>query len=186
MLVHGDFTPWNIAQKIRRWVMSSLIGSGLILPACPAYDLLHFQFNDDRHFGEKAGGYAAIRARSICAEILPPHGPRCRIITRLPSRFCSISSNRTVNSGVPSTPPIHYANSRPSPANSPPRPGLALSARAVNHERALRAVRPFESRFNLFQIPPSDLSHSTVSLTPSSSEYFRASQERNGRVISTR
>jgi hypothetical protein len=34
----------------------------------PAYDLLHFQFNDDRLFGEKAGGYAAIRSGNLCAE----------------------------------------------------------------------------------------------------------------------
>jgi hypothetical protein len=34
----------------------------------PAYDLLHFQFTNDRLFGEKAGGYAAIRSKPICAE----------------------------------------------------------------------------------------------------------------------
>jgi hypothetical protein len=67
MLVHGDFTPWNMRKNSEAgyvlvdWEWADF--SGL-----PAYDLLHYQFSDDRHFGEKAGGYAAIRARSICAE----------------------------------------------------------------------------------------------------------------------
>jgi hypothetical protein len=67
MLVHGDFTPWNmrnnpkIGYVLMDWEWADFAG-------LPAYDLLHFQFNDDRFFGEKAGGYAAIRARSICAE----------------------------------------------------------------------------------------------------------------------
>jgi hypothetical protein len=67
MLVHGDFTPWNMRKNPKAgyvlvdWEWADSAG-------LPAYDLLHFQFNDDRHFGEKAGDYAAIRKRSICAE----------------------------------------------------------------------------------------------------------------------
>ncbi|MFY9852509.1 MAG: phosphotransferase [Terracidiphilus sp.] len=67
MLVHGDFTPWNIRHNAKAgyvlvdWEWADFAG-------LPAYDLLHFQFSDDRLFGEKAGGYSAIRSRSICAE----------------------------------------------------------------------------------------------------------------------
>ncbi len=67
VLVHGDLAPWNMRKNRSRgyvlvdWEWAEFEG-------LPAYDLLHFQFNDDRLFGEKAGGYRAIRARSICAE----------------------------------------------------------------------------------------------------------------------
>jgi hypothetical protein len=67
MLVHGDFAPWNVRNHPKKgyvlvdWEWADFAG-------LPAYDLLHFQFSDDRHFGEKAGGYPAIRSRSICAE----------------------------------------------------------------------------------------------------------------------
>lgn len=69
MLVHGDFAPWNLRRNpaagyvLVDWEWADF--SGL-----PAYDLLHFQFNDDLLFGGKAGGYAAIRARPVCAEYL--------------------------------------------------------------------------------------------------------------------
>ncbi|MGD0801988.1 MAG: phosphotransferase [Terracidiphilus sp.] len=67
MLVHGDFSPWNIRRNPKvgdvlvDWERADFAG-------LPAYDLLHFQFNDDLLFGEKAGGYSAIRSRPICAE----------------------------------------------------------------------------------------------------------------------
>jgi hypothetical protein len=67
LLVHGDLAPWNMRNNPSRgfvlvdWEWAEFRG-------LPAYDLLHFQFNDDRLFGEKAGGYAAIRTRPICAE----------------------------------------------------------------------------------------------------------------------
>ena len=67
MLVHGDFAPWNMRENptngyvLVDWEWADF--SGL-----PAYDLLHFQFNDNRLFGEKAGGYSAIRSKPICAE----------------------------------------------------------------------------------------------------------------------
>lgn len=67
MLVHGDLAPWNMRCNPTRgyvlvdWEWADFGG-------LPAYDLLHFQFNDDRLFGEKAGGYAAICGSSICAE----------------------------------------------------------------------------------------------------------------------
>jgi hypothetical protein len=67
VLVHGDLAPWNMRNNASRgyvlvdWEWAEFEG-------LPAYDLLHFQFNDDRLFGEKAGGYEAIRARPICAE----------------------------------------------------------------------------------------------------------------------
>jgi hypothetical protein len=67
MLVHGDFAPWNLRNHPKKgyvlvdWEWADF--SGL-----PAHDLLHFQFNDDHLFGEKAGGYAAIRSRPVCAE----------------------------------------------------------------------------------------------------------------------
>jgi hypothetical protein len=67
MLVHGDFAPWNLRNNqevgyvLIDWEWANFAG-------LPAYDIFHFQFNDDRLFGEKAGGYAAIRSRSICAE----------------------------------------------------------------------------------------------------------------------
>jgi hypothetical protein len=69
LLVHGDFAPWNMRRNEKLgyvlvdWEWADFAG-------LPAYDLLHFQFNDDRLFGEKAGGYAAIRSRPICAEYL--------------------------------------------------------------------------------------------------------------------
>jgi hypothetical protein len=67
MLVHGDFAPWNMRRNpeagyvLVDWEWGNF--SGL-----PAYDLLHFHFNDDRLFGEKAGGYTAFRSKSICSE----------------------------------------------------------------------------------------------------------------------
>lgn len=67
MLVHGDMAPWNMRNNPSRgyvlvdWEWADFAG-------LPAYDLLHFHFNDDRLFGEKAGGYAAIRGSAICAE----------------------------------------------------------------------------------------------------------------------
>lgn len=80
MLVHGDFAPWNLRNHPKKgyvlvdWEWADFTG-------LPAHDLLHFQFIDDRLFGEKAGGYAAIRQRSLCttyfrrmdldAELLP-------------------------------------------------------------------------------------------------------------------
>jgi hypothetical protein len=69
LLVHGDFAPWNMRRNAQLgyvlvdWEWADFAG-------LPAYDLLHFQLNDDRLFGEKAGGYAAIRFRPICAEYL--------------------------------------------------------------------------------------------------------------------
>jgi hypothetical protein len=67
MLVHGDFVPWNIRNNpevghvLVDWEWADFAG-------LPAYDLLHFQFNDDHLFGGKAGCYPAIRSSSICAE----------------------------------------------------------------------------------------------------------------------
>lgn len=67
VLVHGDLAPWNMRHSPSRgyvlvdWEWAEFEG-------LPAYDLLHFQFNDDRLFGEKAGGYGAIRTRPLCAE----------------------------------------------------------------------------------------------------------------------
>lgn len=67
MLVHGDFVPWNMRKNPKAgyvlvdWEWADFAG-------LPAYDLLHFQFTGDRLFGEKAGGYSAIRSRSICVE----------------------------------------------------------------------------------------------------------------------
>ena len=67
MLVHGDFTPWNMRKNpetgyvLVDWEWADFAG-------LPAYDLLHFQFVEDRHFGEKIGGYSAIRSKPICAE----------------------------------------------------------------------------------------------------------------------
>jgi len=67
MLVHGDFAPWNIRKTSRSgyvlvdWEWTDFAG-------LPGYDLLHFQFSEDHLFGGNAGGYAAIRTRSICKE----------------------------------------------------------------------------------------------------------------------
>jgi hypothetical protein len=67
MLVHGDFMPWNIRDNphvgyvLVDWEWADFAG-------LPAYDMFHFHFNDDRLFGEKAGGYPAIRSSSICTE----------------------------------------------------------------------------------------------------------------------
>jgi hypothetical protein len=67
MLVHGDFSPWNLRDNpetglvLVDWEWATFDG-------LPAQDLLHFQFSDDRLFGEKAGGYKAIRKSPICAE----------------------------------------------------------------------------------------------------------------------
>jgi hypothetical protein len=67
MLAHGDFLPWNIVRNPKvgdvlvDWEWADFAG-------LPAHDLLHFQFTVDRLFGEKAGGYPAFRASSVCAE----------------------------------------------------------------------------------------------------------------------
>jgi hypothetical protein len=67
MLVHGDFAVWNMRNNpevgyvLVDWEWGNFAG-------LPAYDLLHLQFNDDRLFGEKAGGYSAIRSSSRCTE----------------------------------------------------------------------------------------------------------------------
>ncbi len=67
MLVHVDFAPWNMRKNPKRgyvlmdWEWAEFAGM-------PAYDLLHFHFNDDRLFGEKGGGYSAIRSSPLCAE----------------------------------------------------------------------------------------------------------------------
>jgi len=67
MLVHGDFAPWNIRKNPKAgyvlvdWEWADFAG-------LPAYDLLHFQFSENRLLGGGAGPYSAIRARSICRE----------------------------------------------------------------------------------------------------------------------
>lgn len=67
MLVHGDFAPWNIRKSptsgyvLLDWEWADFTG-------LPCYDLLHFQFNVDRLFGDGAGGYVAIQARPIWKE----------------------------------------------------------------------------------------------------------------------
>ena len=86
MLVHGDFTPWNMRSNGKAgyvlvdWEWADFAG-------LPAYDLLHFQFSDDRHFGEKAGGYAAIRTKSICAEYFRRIDLNAELLPRLAVAF---------------------------------------------------------------------------------------------------
>ncbi|MGA2887711.1 MAG: phosphotransferase [Terracidiphilus sp.] len=69
LLVHGDFAPWNIRKNpevgyvLVDWEWADFAG-------LPAYDLLHFHFNNDWLFGGKAVGSAVTRARPICAEYL--------------------------------------------------------------------------------------------------------------------
>ena len=69
MLVHGDFVPWNLRNTSQfgyvlvDWEWANFAG-------LPVHDLLHFQFSEDRLFGRKGGGYAAIRKRSICTNYL--------------------------------------------------------------------------------------------------------------------
>jgi len=67
MLVHGDFAPWNIRRTAEYgpvlvdWEWADFAG-------LPMHDLLHYQFSQDRLFGGKGGGYAAIRSSPLCAE----------------------------------------------------------------------------------------------------------------------
>jgi hypothetical protein len=67
MLVHGDFAPWNMRNHPMKgyvlvdWEWADFTG-------LPAYDLLHFQFNDDRLFNKNGEGYAVIQRRSLCTE----------------------------------------------------------------------------------------------------------------------
>jgi hypothetical protein len=67
MLVHGDFAPWNMRKNPKRgyvlvdWEWADFAG-------LPAYDLLHFHFNDENHFGKRSGGYAALRSSPLCVE----------------------------------------------------------------------------------------------------------------------
>ena len=95
MLVHGDFTPWNMRKNQRvgyvlvDWEWADLAG-------LPAYDLLHFQFNDDRHFGEKAGDYAAIRKRSICAEYFRRIDLNAELLPQLAAAFFARSTRITL------------------------------------------------------------------------------------------
>ena len=69
ILVHGDFAPWNIRKTSESgyalvdWEWANFAG-------LPLQDLLHFHFSEDRLFGGKGGGYAAIRKKAICAEYL--------------------------------------------------------------------------------------------------------------------
>jgi hypothetical protein len=67
LLVHGDFSPWNLRINPQRgpvlvdWEWGDLAG-------LPASDLLYFYFNIDRHFNGAVGGYSAIRSLPICSE----------------------------------------------------------------------------------------------------------------------
>jgi len=67
LLVHGDCVPWNIRKNAERghvlvdWEWADFAG-------LPAYDLLHFQFTEDRLFGGTTSGYAAMRAIPVCKE----------------------------------------------------------------------------------------------------------------------
>jgi aminoglycoside phosphotransferase (APT) family kinase protein len=67
MLAHGDFAPWNMRKNpeagyvLVDWEWADFTG-------LPAYDLLHFQFSDDRLFGKNGECYAAIQRRSLCTE----------------------------------------------------------------------------------------------------------------------
>jgi hypothetical protein len=100
MLVHGDFVPWNIRETptsgyvLLDWEWTDFAG-------LPAYDLLHFQFNEIRPFGGKGADYAAIRTRPICAAYLqrmdldPELFPRLAILyllDRLESHFNFVDS----------------------------------------------------------------------------------------------
>jgi hypothetical protein len=86
MLVHGDFTPWNMRKNRKAgyvlvdWEWADFAG-------LPAYDLLHFQFNDDRLFGEKTGGYAAIRTKPICAEYFRRMDLNAELLPQLAAAF---------------------------------------------------------------------------------------------------
>jgi hypothetical protein len=86
MLVHGDFSPWNMRNNpevgyvLVDWEWADFAG-------LPAYDLFHFQFNDDRHFGEKAGGYSAIRTRYICTEYFRRMDLDAELLPRLAIAF---------------------------------------------------------------------------------------------------
>jgi hypothetical protein len=65
ILMHGDFTPWNIRITpesgcvLVDWESASFAG-------LPGYDLFHFYFSDDRLFGSKKRGSPALRASSAC------------------------------------------------------------------------------------------------------------------------
>lgn len=69
ILVHGDFTPWNIRITpesgcvLVDWEWTDFDG-------LPGYDLFRFQFINDRIFGSKEGGSPVLRARSIGTEYL--------------------------------------------------------------------------------------------------------------------
>jgi len=69
ILVHGDFTPWNIRITpesgcvLVDWEWADFDG-------LPGYDLFRFQFINDRIFGSKEGGSPVLRARSIGTEYL--------------------------------------------------------------------------------------------------------------------
>jgi hypothetical protein len=82
MLVHGDFAPWNMRNHPKKgyvlvdWEWADFTG-------LPAYDLLHFQFNDDHLFGEKSGGYKAICLKPIYAEYLRRMDLDAKLLPRL-------------------------------------------------------------------------------------------------------
>lgn len=67
MLVHGDFAPWNIRKNPKAgyvlvdWEWADFAG-------LPAYDLLHFQFSEDRLFGSQDKGYPAIRSSPLFSD----------------------------------------------------------------------------------------------------------------------
>jgi hypothetical protein len=67
ILVHGDFVPWNMLNDTEDGFVL-VDWEGADFAGLPAYDLLHFQFSINHLFGQKAEGYPAIRASSICAE----------------------------------------------------------------------------------------------------------------------
>jgi hypothetical protein len=69
MLVHGDFTPWNIritpesSYVLVDWESADFAG-------LPGHDLFHFQFSNDRLFSSRKGSSPTLRASSINAEYL--------------------------------------------------------------------------------------------------------------------
>jgi len=82
MLVHGDFAPWNMRHHPKKgyvlvdWEWADFAG-------LPAYDLLHFQFSNDRLFGNKGEGYTAIRRNSLCLEYFRRMDLDAELLSRL-------------------------------------------------------------------------------------------------------
>jgi len=139
MLVHGDFTPWNMRHNLKvgyvlvDWEWADFAG-------LPAYDLLHFQFSDDRLFSQETEAMRPFEqspsARNTSAGWISMRNCYRSSL----SRICSIDLNLTAGSATTSSPLTLCVSSPPSPN----RVSLGVDfhqSRAIDFDRNLLKSR---------------------------------------------